>query len=157
MEVWKDDPLLEVIGEIDGLQCALGVVRSMVTNKDINFMIKEIEVDLWEMSGILAGYQKWDPRKRTKLMEVKIKQWERELPPIRRFVVPGETQLGARLHWCRAICRRGERRLVTYSKSLNSKAENLKDILIYFNRLSDYIFMLARVCDDTTVSKKVEE
>lgn len=149
-ELWKDDPMLEVIGEMDGLQSALGVVRAMVTNKDLNFMIKEIQLDLWTMSGVLAGYQEWKDEGRVKAMEVGIKKWERELPTVKKFVVPGETQVGARLHWCRAIARRGERRLVSL---VNSKPQipNSKEMLIYFNRLSDYLFMMARMCDNTSV------
>lgn len=75
-----------------------------------------------------------------KLLEEQIDEWQRELPSLKNFILPGGSSTGAMLHFARTICRRVERILV----SLNAKEQLNQELLVYFNRLSDWLFVLAR-------------
>lgn len=141
----KDDLLLEVIGTIDELQSALGVAKAEIGEGFLSSEIEKIQKDLWSIAGRLAGYGEKTKTKlvdlagRVKEMEMEITAWERELPTIRGFTVPGLNKREALLHLCRSMTRRVERRLVSLSKRDKVDVK----ILPYFNRLSDYLFVLA--------------
>ena len=78
-----------------------------------------------------------------KLLEHAIDECEAELDPLRSFILPGGTQKAAALHVARTVCRRAERRVVTLRRS-----EEIPDLVVrYLNRLSDLLFMLARVAN----------
>lgn len=76
----------------------------------------------------------------TKMLEQQIDEWQQELPALRNFILPGGSNAGAMLHFSRTICRRVERILV----SLNTKEKLNQELVVYFNRLSDWLFILAR-------------
>jgi cob(I)alamin adenosyltransferase len=76
-------------------------------------------------------------------LERAIDAWEPELPPLRQFILPGGTRTAAALHLARCVCRRAERRVV----ALASEAEVLPATLAYLNRLSDFLFVAARLAN----------
>ena len=140
----KDDLLLEAIGTIDELQSALGIAKSEIEYGFLKNEIEMIQKDLWLIAGSLAGYEtakkgSIDLGKRVKEMEVEIDAWERELPVIRDFALPGENKKEALIQLCRSMSRRVERRVVALGK--REKVD--QKILPYLNRLSDFLFILA--------------
>jgi cob(I)alamin adenosyltransferase len=141
----KDDLLLETVGTIDELQCTLGIAKAEIEYGFLRTQIDDIQKDLWSIAGRLAGYNKSKGVKlvnlenRIKDMEIEIKEWEKELPTVRNFMLPGVNKKEALLQLSRSMIRRVERRLVSLSKRDKVDVK----ILPYFNRLSDYLFMLA--------------
>ena len=73
-------------------------------------------------------------------LEAEIDAWEQQLPPLTQFILPGGSTAGAALHIARTICRRAERRVVALARA---EAVN-EQVIIYLNRLSDWLFVLAR-------------
>jgi cob(I)alamin adenosyltransferase len=142
----KDDLILEVVGTIDELQCSLGIAKAEIEYGFLWNQINDIQKDLWSIAGRLAGYNKSkgirlvNLEDRIKDMEVDISEWERELPTVSEFSLPGVNKKEALLQLCRSMIRRAERRLVSLSKRDKVDVK----ILPYFNRLSDYLFVLAQ-------------
>jgi cob(I)alamin adenosyltransferase len=148
--VSKADLRVEAYGEVDELNAALGVVLAQRPSPDADIvaMLEQIQRDLFAVGGRLA-----DPSakvaERVEKMRVgadhvaRIEQWidrlEAELPPLRRFILPGGSAAGAALHLARTICRRAERRIV-----LLGTDEVPPELLAYVNRLSDFLFVVAR-------------
>ena len=109
----KDDLLLDVIGAIDEVQCSLGIAKAEVGFGTVKNQIEEIQKDLWSVAGQLAGYNKSkggdklpDLENRIKDMEVEIEEWERGLPTIRDFALPGANKKEALIQLCRSMVRR---------------------------------------------------
>lgn len=142
----KDDLLLEAIGTIDELQCTLGVAKAEIGGEYLKTEIESIQKDLWSIAGRLAGYNRKtntklvDLGKRVKEMEMEISEWEKDLPTVRDFTLPGINKKEALLQLCRSVIRKVERRLVSLSKRDRMDVK----ILPYLNRLSDYLFVLAQ-------------
>ena len=89
---------------------------------------------------------------RVDFLEKRIESINKQLLPLEEFIVPGGSEAGARLHVARSICRRAERNLV----SLNNIEKLSTDILKYVNRLSDYLFVLARFTIDISGGKETQ-
>lgn len=151
--VLKCEELLDVYGSIDELNSWVGHIASISPSLDVKQFLQAIQSDLFIIGSMLAG-QKEEPQgqtlealeERVKEMEARIDLLEKELPPLRNFILPGGSHLGAQAHITRAICRRVERQTVRLATqaTLEVKDENLKKIIKYLNRLSDLFFMLAR-------------
>lgn len=138
----KDDLVLDVIGDLDELQSVLGVARSKIMDFELNRQMVKVQKDLMAIASVLAGY----PKKievRVKRLEKGIKEWEKGTP-FTGFIIPGEYDVSALVHWGRTICRRVERRIVSLSKVRDVKPK----ILVYLNRLSDYLFLMAQKIDN---------
>lgn len=140
MEVGKNHPRLSVLGALDELESALGVV--LAWGKDLK-ILEEIQRDLMEIGASIAGMRSGVEKKlkaRTATLEKEIdKMWE-SLPPLKNFILPGGGQTGSLLHLARAIGRRAEREIVI----LPQKEKIPVEIITYLNRLSDFLFALAR-------------
>jgi cob(I)alamin adenosyltransferase len=145
----KSDARVDAYGEVDELNAVLGVARAARLDADIDQTIVRLQRDLFALGARLA-----DPKARiadrvTKAavnredvarLETWIDTFEEELPPLRRFILPGGSSAGATLHLARTVCRRAERRMVGLGH------DALDPVLIaYINRLSDLLFVLARV------------
>jgi cob(I)alamin adenosyltransferase len=89
---------------------------------------------------------------RVDFLEKRIKSINKQLLPLEEFIIPGGSETGARLHVARSICRRAELDLV----SLNNTEKLSTDILKYVNRLSDYLFVLARLVIDISGGKETQ-
>jgi cob(I)alamin adenosyltransferase len=141
--VTKDTLRVEAMGSVDELNCALGVlVSGGVPIAGAQDCLFEIQHDLFDLGGELAipGTQLIDAA-RVAWLETLAERFNAGLPPLKEFVLPGGGAAAAACHVARAICRRAERRCWALSRSeaVGSAA------LHYLNRLSDLLFVLARV------------
>jgi cob(I)alamin adenosyltransferase len=151
--VGKDHPRVEAYGDVDELNAMLGLVRALEPMPRIDEVIVPIQRDLFAIGALLATPDREKMRaslekariddSRIRELEVAIDHCEGELEPLRSFIVPGGTAKAASLHVARTVCRRAERRVVSLARS-----EELPPIVVIFlNRVSDLLFMLARVAN----------
>jgi cob(I)alamin adenosyltransferase len=151
--VGKDHPRVEAYGDVDELNATLGFVRALEPMPRIDEVIVPIQRDLFAIGALLATPDREKMRaslekarlddSRIRELEIAIDHCESELEPLRSFIVPGGTAKAASLHVARTICRRAERRVVALQK-----IEELPAIVVVFlNRVSDLLFMLARVAN----------
>jgi cob(I)alamin adenosyltransferase len=151
--VAKDNPRVAAYGDVDELNSALGVVRAAEPVALFDAELEAIQRDLFVIGGHLATP---DPEKvraaleRASLSSARIQEFETgidaadaELPPLRAFVLPAGTAKAAALHLARTVCRRAERSVV----SLAREHAVPELFLVYLNRLSDYLFTLARLAN----------
>jgi cob(I)alamin adenosyltransferase len=145
--VRKDDPRLDAYGEIDELNAWLGFVRTHGLDGRFDEALSRIQRDLFAFGAQLADpADKLSPRvvkavisdEDVRRVEALIDDVDSQVPPLRRFVLPGGTPAGAALHVARTVCRRAERRLVALATPVDPV------LLRYINRLSDLLFALAR-------------
>lgn len=137
----KDDPRIEVLGDLDELNCILGVVRSFRTALELP-ELELIQQTLFELGAEIAvpGASRIQATHITTLDET-LERHNASLPPLKEFLLPGGTSASAHCHLARAVCRRLERELVRLSRQSTVRGE----CLAYINRLSDVLFVLARV------------
>jgi len=141
--VSKDNARVHCLGSIDELNASIGL--ALVTlSEDHVADLESIQNDLFNIGGEISIPAVEKPlfhEDRVNFIEKRIKSINKQLPPLEEFILPGGSETGARLHLARSICRRAERDLV----SLNNIEKLSTDILKYVNRLSDYLFVLARL------------
>lgn len=146
--VAKDDLRIEACGTVDELNAALGVVRAATPPAMIDEVLRRVQHELFVVGAQLAT-----PRPEEKgvpmigqhnidAAEQNIDHFENRLPPLTEFILPGGTAVAAKIHLARAICRRAERRVVTFAGSSPGGVAPL--LLAYLNRLGDLLFVLAR-------------
>lgn len=143
----KDDIRIEANGTIDELNACLGEAIGRSNQQDLNQMLRSIQHQLFQLGGDLARVQKKENyfvhSSMVKQLEQWIDQFDRECPELQQFILPGGTPLATALHLCRVVCRRAERRVVTLSR----ESEVNPEICRYLNRLSDLLFVLARLAN----------
>lgn len=144
-QVSKASPRVEAYGEIDELNSLLGVVRAEISDPEINQVLQSIQNELFTLGADLAGPTDVDvPRIENEWvtrLEHLLDQFNQQLPPLEEFILPSGTKGATLLHLARAVARRAERRIVQLSQE-----ESVNEALIaYVNRLSDLLFVLARV------------
>ena len=132
----KSSQIIETLGGIDELNCFLGWLKVYSGDKDV----EKLQKDLWLISGYLACKGEIDLVKRIEWLESEIRVGEKKLPALKNFLVPGLNKQEAICQICRSVSRRVERSLWRLNKYIKLD----KSILVYFNRLSDYLFILAR-------------
>lgn len=147
--VLKSALRVEAYGEVDELNAILGYARMRLTDQAINERLLEIQRDLFAIGAQLADPRGQVEKKAEKaaVSEVQVKElealidrYDAMLPPLRSFILPGGAEPGAILHLARAVCRRAERRMVALAQETPLPAV----LLVYINRLSDLLFILAR-------------
>ena len=151
--VAKNDARVEAYGDVDELNAALGLARAIELMPRIDEVLVPLQRDLFAIGALLATP---DPAKmreqltkarideeRVAELERAIDDGERELEPLRSFILPGGTPKAAALHVARTVCRRAERRVV----ALQEDVELPELVVMYLNRLSDLLFVLARVAN----------
>lgn len=138
--VSKDALKIRAIGAIDELNSFLGVVVSFSESLNLTRRVKEIQRDLFTIGSILAGSNLRFFKTKTKRFEKAIDEIEGRLPPLKNFILPGGSKLASYFQYARSLARRAEREVV----ALNEVSPVKPQILEYLNRLSDYLFMLAR-------------
>lgn len=143
--VAKDDLRVETYGTVDELNAALGLCASGDRGQ-IGGLVHTVQNELFTMGASLARLDgkgvKVDPAWTARL-EKEIDSAEAELTPLRNFILPGGCELAARLHLARTIARRAERLVVT----LSGEAELDAEVVRYLNRLSDWLFVYARLAN----------
>ncbi len=156
--VSKANPRVDSYGEVDEANACIGVARAAGVPKDIDAMLNRIQRDLFALGAQLA-----DGRPDPKVHEGKarlghedierLEQWidqlDAELPPLKRFILAGGSPAGAALHLARTVCRRAERRMVTVAGVTSVQ-------LIYANRLSDLLFVIARAVNHRAGAPEAE-
>lgn len=151
--VAKDHPRVAAYGDVDELNSCLGVVRATAPVQFFDALLESVQRDLFAIGGHLATP---DPARvaealekaelspaRVEVFERLMDDADRELPPLRAFVLPAGTPKAAALHLARTVCRRAERSVV----HLSHEAEVPTLFVVYLNRLSDLLFTLARVAN----------
>ncbi|MEP6765447.1 MAG: cob(I)yrinic acid a,c-diamide adenosyltransferase [Gemmatimonadaceae bacterium] len=151
--VGKDHPRVEAYGDVDELNAALGLARCISSLPRVDEVLVPIQRDLFAIGALLATPDHDKMREqlekasidqeRIDELERAIDNCESELEPLRSFIIPGGTAKGAALHVARTVCRRAERRVVHLAHDVELPAL----VVIYMNRLSDLLFMLARVAN----------
>ena len=146
--VSKADPRVDAYGEVDELNACLGAARAAGLDDDLRDSIAEIQKELFAVGARLADPSSRIAGRVTKAavtdadiarLEQTIDRLETELPPLRRFILPGGSPAGALLHLGRTICRRAERRVVALGRDAVEPI-----VVVYLNRLSDLLFVMAR-------------
>jgi len=146
--VSKSDARVDAYGEVDELNACLGVASASGMDADLSGVVEQLQRDLFALGARLA-----DPSARIAervmkavitdadiaRLEATIDRLESELPPLRRFILPGGSPAGAALHLARTVCRRAERRVVALGVTAVEPA-----LIVYLNRLSDLLFVVAR-------------
>jgi cob(I)alamin adenosyltransferase len=151
----KNHPRVEAYGDVDELNAAIGFARSIEQMSRIDEVLVPIQRDLFAIGALLATPDREKMRQhleKARVDEERIGQLERaiddgdrELEPLRSFIVPGGTPKAAALHLARTVCRRAERRVVSLTDSGIDEIPQV--VVIYLNRLSDLLFTLARVAN----------
>jgi cob(I)alamin adenosyltransferase len=150
--VKKDAALIEAYGTVDELNSMLGVVRSLNRNKELDQILAKLQTDLFVLSAELAASREEDgtrsiiPRigeEHVEVLEARIDEIETELSPLKNFLFPAGSVAASHLHLARAVCRRAERRTVKLARR-----EAVGNFVVkYLNRLSDLLFVLARLAN----------
>jgi len=150
--VGKTDMRIAALGEVDELNCQIGVVLSLKPPRGIAAALARIQNELFDLGGeiSLPGAQMVSDEYLTRL-ETDAQTFNKKLPPLKEFVLPGGNQAAAAAHLARAVCRRAERALWTLhgQSPLNPNAPR------YLNRLSDLLFIVARTLARTKNGKEV--
>jgi cob(I)alamin adenosyltransferase len=147
----KDDPRIATVGTIDELNAALGVARAAGLDPALDARLGLLQAELFSLGAALADpnptgrfHQAVGPD-HTQRLERAIDELEASLPPLTHFLLPGGTPAAAQLHLARAISRRAERLVVALARQPGAAVAPA--IRIYLNRLSDYLFVLARAAN----------
>jgi len=157
--VSKSDPRVDAYGEVDELNAWLGLSRAQSLDPDLDEALIIIQKDLFALGAKLADPASRIASRVTKAtvedddvarLEALIDKLEEELPPLSRFILAGGSEAGAALHVARAVCRRAERRMM----SLEPAPDGI--LIRYINRLSDLLFVMARVVNRRAAIPEVE-
>ena len=147
--VLKNSDKLNAYGTIDELNSFLGLLRAKTNDENIKAEILDIQNTLFNVGAHLALDENVEKipefaqinDDKIKKIEDLIDFFQKNLPKITNFIIYGENELSAICHVCRAICRRAEREIITVNQQYNID----NNIVTYVNRLSDFLFVLARV------------
>lgn len=141
---------IEALGVIDELNSHVGwtaVLAEKEKLRKLSRTLRSIENSLFDAGALISTPNpKVDPRvaesfkRQARIFENHIDQITGRLPPLDSFILPGSSELNARMHICRAVCRRAERQVL----KMSSDAKALREVTIFLNRLSDLFFALAR-------------
>jgi cob(I)alamin adenosyltransferase len=148
--VSKADPRVDAYGEVDELNAWLGLVRASRLDRDLDEAIVQLQRDLFALGARLADPTSkiaprvakaalWDGD--VERLEALIDRLDGELPPLTSFILAGGSPSGAALHVARGVCRRAERRMITLEPAVDPV------LIRYINRLSDLLFVMARVAN----------
>jgi cob(I)alamin adenosyltransferase len=147
--VAKDNLRVETYGAVDELNAVIGLART-VAEGELAAALARISSELFSLGADLAtpldAATAWIVRvddTLTARLETEIDRFETELPPLTNFILPGGAPVAAQLHLARTVCRRAERRAVQLAR-----AEPVNDAALrYLNRLSDWLFVAARLAN----------
>lgn len=139
----KTHERIEALGTLDECNSAIGIIIALKPNNPaITQLLKQTQHDLFDLGGELCPpYQRAITPEKTQALETAIQEWNATLPPLQEFILPGGNLKSATCHLARTIARRAERRVI----SLNELDPLHPEILRYLNRLSDVLFVVARL------------
>ena len=160
--VRKSDERVEAYGDVDELNSFLGVLGALLPKEasESQTEVERIQSSLFQLGALLAttpdspSFSSLDVigEEEIKFLENAIDRMENELSELRGFILPGGHASAACAHVARAVCRRAERHMVRLFSEGSSEnpTQKLQGALVYVNRLSDYLFVLARYCNRIT-------
>jgi cob(I)alamin adenosyltransferase len=138
----KDSLRVETYGTVDELNSQIGVVLAYPTTEAIRVCLTEIQHTLFDLGGELSlPSQSLLQASHIEWLERWLDDFNEKLPPLEDFILPGGNPPAAHCHVARAVCRRTERLLVALSRSEHVNPQSI----IYLNRLSDLLFVIARI------------
>ncbi len=150
----KDAPRIEAYGTVDELNSFIGLARASLDEigavelDPLAAILLRVQHELFNLGSALATLPADMHPKQARVTEAEVEQLEREmdrmnrdLPPLRSFVLPGGSRLNAELHVCRTVCRRAERACVTLARSARTAPP---EAVRYLNRLGDALFVWSR-------------
>lgn len=148
--VRKDDARVAAYGTVDETNSTLGLARAAGLPEAMDALLAEVQADLFVIGAELACAPGKEQKlkmplvsdEQTRKLEEAIDSAEENLPPLKSFVLPAGSPGGAALHHARTVCRRAERECL-------SAGGVRQEALIYLNRLSDLLFVLARAANQT--------
>lgn len=160
--VRKDVARVEAYGAVDELNAVLGIAIAELSDADLLGYLRTIQEALFELGGELAtpdaGEREIQGKPVSRLADEDVAELERridgfgaELEPLRSFILPGGAPGGAHLHHARTVCRRAERRVVHLAADEPVSPVTLR----YLNRLSDLLFVMARVINQRAGAREV--
>lgn len=150
--VEKDDARVEAYGTVDELNSAVGFTLASALQPDIRLCLVRVQHELFDLGGELCipgttlipdGY--------VDQLEQDLDRFNEHLPPLKDFILPGGSESAARCHLARTIARRAERRVISLAKTQAVNEVSVR----YLNRLSDLLFVLARVLARTDGGSEV--
>lgn len=139
--VSKDSLRIALLGDIDELNCALGAVLAEDLPPAMREVLGDVQQDLLDLGGEISipGHSMVREAQVTRLEEA-LEDWNRPLPPLKEFILPGGSRAAAAAHLARTVCRRAERSLVALGRA-ERVGEHARQ---YLNRLSDLLFVAGR-------------
>src|SRR5919201_5813450 len=151
----NNHPRVEAYGDVDELNAAIGFARAIAPMPRIDEVLVPVQRDLFAIGALIATPDRDKMRQhlenarvdeeRIAQLEHAIDDGDRELEPLRSFIVPGGSPKAAALHVARTVCRRAGGRVVALSESGSGEIPGV--VVVYLNRLSDLLFTLARVAN----------
>lgn len=151
--VFKDHARIDAYGTVDELNACIGVIRAESLPADLDAMLKIVQEDLFDLGSALADP---DPKGRffhaiklthVSRLEKYIDEMQARLAPLTSFILPGGTRAASLSHLARTICRRSERDVVSLSHVEHEPVDPIT--IVYLNRLSDFLFVFARMINHT--------
>jgi len=159
VRIKKSDIRLEAYGTVDELSAHLGMLVAMMENGEERDLVVRIQNNLFNVCTHLATDQSQTPLypsahladSEIALIEERIDSLMKQLPERQGFILPGGTTAACQAHICRTVCRRAERRIA----ALAEVAKTDPEISQYMNRLSDYLFVLAKIINFNAGSNEI--
>lgn len=146
----KDHLRVDAYGQLDELSAALGLLIVALPADELRDQLQQVQNELFDLGAELAtppesrleyklppGVEEADWRRLERLLDA----YDAQVPPLRAFVLPGGHETAARAHLARTVCRRAERAVVRLAHEEEVRA----DVITYLNRLSDFLFVVARL------------
>tara|TARA_B100001093_G_scaffold66049_2_gene56008 strand:- start:293 stop:868 length:576 start_codon:yes stop_codon:yes gene_type:complete len=154
--VSKADPIITALGSVDELSSLVGILKQHKISPQLNTQLAEVQQVLFDLGAILAmegQYQVDSMDARIDAVKAATEASNATLPPLREFVIPGSNPTNAQCHLCRTVCRRAESNVwgvIEAATDLNTDSDSaLKHAGRYLNRLSDFLFVQARILADS--------
>jgi len=150
VRVRKSHPVIRACGTLDETNSIIGMARSNNLPEDLDLDLSQVQKDLFVIGATVAEVLSDNPRSKVRLpagrwkeLETLIDTLDKDLPELDAFVIPGGDPPAAILYWARSVCRRAEAELVHVIDSHQIET-GLTEELIFLNRLSDLLFVMAR-------------
>jgi len=151
----KQSTIIETIGTIDELNACLGLAIAE-DKQDLTKHLVVVQNIIFNIGSIISGASiDFNFKNSTKKLEAQIDSISNELPELTQFILPGGSKLSAQIHLARTVCRRAERQFSRFKEeyimekpeSMQIDAKDIDSIQKFINRLSDYLFVLARLAN----------
>ena len=151
--VSKDSLRVEAYGTVDELNSSIGLVLSFCRHEAVSECLRQVQHQLFNLGGELCmpGTAFFDVEQVT-VLEQQLDSFNEGLPALKEFILPGGDPAAAHTHLARTICRRAERRVLSLANQEEIRGGSMK----YLNRLSDLLFVIARVLSRFAEEQEVE-